>query len=197
MKGLNYETLKNWGAVFWGLAYACFIVVAFKFELSVLPLLVCAYNVVYELKYTILGKSRGQRLRNGGWFVLDSILIYFHLKSCLDVCWFQAYLIASFAGHWLLSSIYTRTAAKSFAWVITCLMSILLILSPPPFYSVWILGAMLFKTAGDGFYNIAHSWHGIPQEEELGGRVRGIIRGAMYASGFLNTYMILNYLMTV
>jgi hypothetical protein len=84
---MNYKSLKYIGAAGWAFTYICFIVIAAKFEWSMIPLAVCSYNIAYELLYTVLATERGQRIRNGVWFGLDLFIIYNHIGFLHIFCY--------------------------------------------------------------------------------------------------------------
>jgi hypothetical protein len=190
---MNYKSLKYIGAAGWAFTYICFIVIAAKFEWSMIPLAVCSYNIAYELLYTILATERGQRIRNGVWFGLDLFIIYNHIENTgawqVFLMWFFAMLIIQIVLNWKLS----KEATKSFAWFVTLLMAILIIWNTPPFWSAWVVAALIGKTIGDAAYGFAHLKYGVP-----GIPVKGlyyqVLRFTIIATALMNLIMILDYL---
>ena len=190
---MSYKSLKYIGAAGWAFTYICFIIIAARFEWSMIPLAVCSYNIAYELLYTILATSKGQRVRNGVWFGLDLFIIWNHIANTgawqLFLMWFSAMLIIQIVLNWKLS----KEATKSFAWFATLLMSILVIQNGPEFWSGWIVIALIGKTIGDGFYGMAHLIYGVPGIPNTGLYHR-VLQFTIIATAVMNLIMILDYL---
>ena len=159
---MGYKTLKYLGAAGWAFTYVCFIVIAINWHWSMIPLVVCSYNIAYEFLYTITATDKGQRFRNGIWFALDIFIIYNYLVNFSVWHWFLFWVSIMLIIQIILSWKVSKEITKSFAWVVTLLMSILIIYNPPTFYSSWVIAAIIGKIMGDGFYGIAHLIYDVP-----------------------------------
>ena len=148
---MEYKTLKYLGAAGWAFTYICFIAIAYNWHWCMIPLVVCSYNIAYELIYTILAKDKGQRFRNGIWFTLDIFIIYNYLINFnvwhQFLFWFSIMIIIQI----ILNLRISKEMTKSCAWFATYIMAIILICNPPMFYSKWVIAAIIGKIAGDGF----------------------------------------------
>ena len=60
----------------------------------------------------------------------------------------------------------SKEITKSFAWFVTLLMAVLIVINQPPFFSYWVIAAIIGKTLGDGFYGSAHLLYGVPGVKE-------------------------------
>jgi hypothetical protein len=189
---MSYKKIKWVGAIFWALTYICFIVIANNFHFAMIPLIVCSYNISYELIYTIKAEDRSQRLRNGLWFMLDIYIIYYHVTYMSSISWF-IFWFSIFAIIQLVSTYKLgKSTVKGAAWVVTCLMSIILISTDLPI-SMWVTGAILFKTLGDGFYGVAHLYYGLPEKETINGTYYSFIQFCIILSFVLNFFLLYNY----
>lgn len=188
-----YKTLKYAGAAGWAFTYVCFIVISIQFGYSMIPLAVCSYNIAYELLYTILASDRGQRIRNGVWFVLDMFIIYNHVVATGDWgvfgMWFTAMILIQIALNWKIS----KEITKSFAWFATLLMAILLYAYQPEFWSIWVLAALMGKIIGDGFYGCAHLIFGVPGVKSI--TYNYVLKATIIAASALNILVLITYIM--
>lgn len=163
---ISYENTKWAGAISWIVTYILFTINAIVNEIVLIPLIICAYNISYEILFTILAKTKGQRFRNGLWMLFDTFFIYTHLSNdTSDILYFVTMFIL-FVGIQL--AIYRNCSielTKSFAWFVTLIMSIYIItictIIVIPFQLLLIF-AIISKLFGDGFYGIAHMIYGLP-----------------------------------
>ena len=159
---MRYKVLKYLGCAGWAFTYVCFVAIAYNYHWCMIPLVVCAYNISYEFLYTTLATDKGQRLRNGIWFGLDMFVIYSYIKTVSVFDWFLFWVSIMLAIQIVLNLRISKELTKSFAWVTTLVMAVLLIYNPPPFYSNWVVLALIGKILGDGFYGLANGFYGIP-----------------------------------
>ena len=159
---MSYKTLKYLGNAGWAFTYICFIAIAYNYHWSMIPLVICAYNISYEFLYTILATDKGQRFRNGIWFSLDIFIIYNYIVNIGLWQWSMFLISIMMMVQIVLNWKISKEITKSFAWFVTLLMAILILYNSPPFYSNWVVAALIGKILGDGFYGIAHLMYGVP-----------------------------------
>lgn len=177
-----FNRLKNLGCAGWAFTYVCFMVIAYKWHWIMIPLVICSYNIAYEFIYTVNASDRGQRFRNGIWFILDAFIIFNYVISAHALNSFIFWFSIMMSAQIVLNKKVSRELTKSFAWVVTLIMAIILIYKPPTFYSNWVIAALIGKILGDGFYGLANGLYGVP----------GIKAKSLY-DYFLKSTMILSF----
>ena len=163
---MSYKTLKNLGCAGWAFTYVCFIAIAYNWHCLMIPLVICSYNIAYEFLYTVTATERGQRIRIGVWFILDVFIMYNYIinSHALNsfLFWFSIMVMVQI----VLNKKISREVTKSFSWISTLIMAVILVYQPPTFYSNWVVAALIGKILGDGFYGLANGLYGIPGVKE-------------------------------
>lgn len=162
---MRYKVLKYLGNTGWAFTYVCFIVIAATKHWGMIPLIVCSYNIAYEFLYTILATDKGQRYRNGIWFLLDSFIIYYNVVNSGVWQWFLFCFSAMLIIQLVLSFKISKGLTKSFSWFVNLLMALILFNHLPQFNSNWVVAALIGKFIGDFFYAAAHLCYGVPAIE--------------------------------
>lgn len=176
-----YNKLKWFGALSWVLTYVFWMILAWDGVLMI-PLLICCYNVSYEIMYSLTAKSKQQFARNFLWLIFDSLFIIAHMNiSSTD--WFFEVFVSFLIAQVVLSLILSKEVVKSFAWFSTFLMSVL-IFSIPTYSQELVFVSMVFKTMGDGGYGLAHLLYGVPGIKP--GKYNNLLRVLIFITSALN-----------
>ena len=186
---MKYNHLKWLGAICWALTYIFFILIAVNEKYAMIPLIVCCYNISYELLYSIKADSKGQRLRNGIWFMLDIFIVYYHLNEGSHLIWFLSCFGVFLLIQFILTQHVNKSSVKGFAWFVTCLMAIILINQELP-NSIFVNMALTNKLLGDLIYGVAHLYYGLPEKEQIDKSYYKWIQGAIVSSFFLNVFLL-------